>query len=141
MVNSETAVARHFCLALSAAFTQPGAHLLSEPCTYTSRPRAHVCSTTSNVHCPWAAGRHSLATTTRKLRKSDRLTFAIFWLQRRRFCSAMHLFAGLNFTHWRRIQNIITFPPDFWRLYRVNKLLLHADKHPTLVAVTLRASR
>ena len=27
------AVAHHFCLALPAAFTQPGDHLLAEPCT------------------------------------------------------------------------------------------------------------
>ena len=32
MVNFVTAVAYHFCLALPAAFTQPGNHLLAEPC-------------------------------------------------------------------------------------------------------------
>ena len=31
MVNSVAAVAYCFCLALPAAFTQPGAHLLAEP--------------------------------------------------------------------------------------------------------------
>ena len=32
LVNFVAAVAYHFCLALPAAFTQPGAHLLAEPC-------------------------------------------------------------------------------------------------------------
>ena len=32
MVNFYAAVAYHFCLALPAAFTQPGAHLFAEPC-------------------------------------------------------------------------------------------------------------
>ena len=30
-----TAIAYHFCLALPAAFTQPGDHLLAEPCSLT----------------------------------------------------------------------------------------------------------
>ena len=33
LVNSVPAVAYYFCLALPAAFTQPGVHLLAEPCT------------------------------------------------------------------------------------------------------------
>ena len=33
LVNFVPAVAYHFCLALPAAFTQPGAQLLAEPCT------------------------------------------------------------------------------------------------------------
>ena len=33
LVNFVAAVAYHFCLALPAAFTQPGVHLLAEPCT------------------------------------------------------------------------------------------------------------
>ena len=33
MVKFVTAVTYHFCLALPAAFTQPGAHLLAVPCT------------------------------------------------------------------------------------------------------------
>ena len=33
LVNSVAAVAYHFCLALPAPFTQPGDHLLVEPCT------------------------------------------------------------------------------------------------------------
>ena len=33
MVNFVPAFAYHFCLALPAAFTQPGNHLLAEPCT------------------------------------------------------------------------------------------------------------
>ena len=90
---------------------------------YTLRPRAHVCkTTTSNGRMCIVHGR-----------KSDRLTFAIFWLQRgrrRRFCSAMHLFPGLSLTHWCRIQIIITFPPAIWSLYQVNKLLLNADQYP-----------
>ena len=36
MVNFVTAVAYHVCLALPAAFTQPGARLLAEPCTVSS---------------------------------------------------------------------------------------------------------
>ena len=36
LVNSVAAVAYHFCLALPAAFTQPGDHLLADPCTYFS---------------------------------------------------------------------------------------------------------
>ena len=32
MVNPVPADAYHFCLALSTAFTQPGAHILAEPC-------------------------------------------------------------------------------------------------------------
>ena len=32
LVNFVPAVAYHFCLALPAAFTQPGAHMLTEPC-------------------------------------------------------------------------------------------------------------
>ena len=32
LVNSVPAVAYYFCLALPAAFTQPGVHLLAEPC-------------------------------------------------------------------------------------------------------------
>ena len=35
LVNFSIAVAHHFCLALSAAFMQPGAHLLAEHCTST----------------------------------------------------------------------------------------------------------
>ena len=35
-MNLVPAVAYHFCLALPAAFTQPGAHLLAEPCTLAS---------------------------------------------------------------------------------------------------------
>ena len=34
MVNFVPAVAYHFCLPLPAAVTQPGDHLLTEPCTY-----------------------------------------------------------------------------------------------------------
>ena len=33
LVKFVPAVAYHFCLALPAAFTQPGAHLLAKPCT------------------------------------------------------------------------------------------------------------
>ena len=33
LVNSIAAVAYHFCLALPAAFTQPGDHLLAKPCS------------------------------------------------------------------------------------------------------------
>ena len=33
MVNFVTALAYHFCLALPVAFTQPGDHLLGEPCS------------------------------------------------------------------------------------------------------------
>ena len=33
LVNFVPAVAYHFCLALPAAFTQPGARLLAEPCS------------------------------------------------------------------------------------------------------------
>ena len=33
LVNFVTSLAYHFCLALPAAFTQPGDHLLDEPCT------------------------------------------------------------------------------------------------------------
>ena len=33
LVNSVPALAYHFCLSLLAAFTQPGDHLLAEPCT------------------------------------------------------------------------------------------------------------
>ena len=32
LVNFDPPVAHHFCLALPAAFTQPGANLLAEPC-------------------------------------------------------------------------------------------------------------
>ena len=32
LVNFVTALAYHFCLALPAAFTQPGDHLLDDPC-------------------------------------------------------------------------------------------------------------
>ena len=32
LVNFVPALAYHFCLVLPAAFTQPGAHLLAEPC-------------------------------------------------------------------------------------------------------------
>ena len=32
-MSFDPAVAYHFCLALPAAFTQPGAHPLAEPCT------------------------------------------------------------------------------------------------------------
>ena len=32
MVNFVLVVAYHFCLSLTAAFTQPGDHLLAEPC-------------------------------------------------------------------------------------------------------------
>ena len=32
LMNLVTALAYHFCLALAAAFTQPGYHLLAEPC-------------------------------------------------------------------------------------------------------------
>ena len=32
-MNFITALAYYFCLALSAEFTQPGDHLLGEPCT------------------------------------------------------------------------------------------------------------
>ena len=39
MVNFVPAVAYHFCLYLPAAFTQPGDHLLAEPCT----DRRRVC--------------------------------------------------------------------------------------------------
>ena len=35
MVKFVPAVAYHFCLALPAAFTQPGDHLLAEPCILT----------------------------------------------------------------------------------------------------------
>ena len=38
MVNFVTALACHFCLALPAAFTQPGEHLFVEPCTGPSAP-------------------------------------------------------------------------------------------------------
>ena len=31
-MNFVTALAYHFCLALPATFTQPGDHLLAEPC-------------------------------------------------------------------------------------------------------------
>ena len=34
LVNFVPAVAYHFCLALPAAFKQPGDHLLAEPCAY-----------------------------------------------------------------------------------------------------------
>ena len=34
MVNFVAAVAYHFCLAMPAAFRQPGDHLLAEPCTF-----------------------------------------------------------------------------------------------------------
>ena len=34
LVNFVLALAYHFCLNLPATFTQPGAHLLVEPCTY-----------------------------------------------------------------------------------------------------------
>ena len=34
LVNFVSAVAYHFCQALPAAFTQPGDHLLDEPCRY-----------------------------------------------------------------------------------------------------------
>ena len=37
LVNLVPAVAYLICLALAAAFTQPGAHLLSEPCSLTHR--------------------------------------------------------------------------------------------------------
>ena len=40
MVNFVPAVAYHFCLALHAEFTQPGDHLLSEPCTMPTRTAA-----------------------------------------------------------------------------------------------------
>ena len=33
LVTFVPGVADHFCLALPAAFTQPGEHLLAEPCT------------------------------------------------------------------------------------------------------------
>ena len=33
LVNFVTAIAYHFCLALPAALTQPGDHLLAKPCT------------------------------------------------------------------------------------------------------------
>ena len=33
LVNFVPAAAYHFCLALPAEFTQPGDHLLAEPCT------------------------------------------------------------------------------------------------------------
>ena len=33
MVNFVAVVAYHFCLALPAAVTQPGVHLIAEPCT------------------------------------------------------------------------------------------------------------
>ena len=32
LMNFVSAIAYHFCLALPAAFTQPGVHLLSHPC-------------------------------------------------------------------------------------------------------------
>ena len=34
LVNFVTALDHHICLALPAAFTQPGAHLLAKPCTH-----------------------------------------------------------------------------------------------------------
>ena len=37
LVNFVSAVAYHFCLALPAAFTQPGIHLLAKPCTQHGR--------------------------------------------------------------------------------------------------------
>ena len=33
-MNFVPALAYHFCLSLPAGFTQPGAHLLAEPCTH-----------------------------------------------------------------------------------------------------------
>ena len=42
MVNSVAAVAYYFCLALPAAFTQPGAHLIAEPCTYAAVIRGEI---------------------------------------------------------------------------------------------------
>ena len=38
LVNFVSALAYHFCLALSAAFTQPGNHLLAKPCNQYSLP-------------------------------------------------------------------------------------------------------
>ena len=37
LVNFVTALAYHFYLALPASFTQPGDHLLAEPCRHTDR--------------------------------------------------------------------------------------------------------
>ena len=39
LVNFVTAVAYHYCLVLPAAFTQPGDHLLAQPCTLTNLVR------------------------------------------------------------------------------------------------------
>ena len=39
LVNFITAVAYHFCLSLPAAFTQPGSHILAEPCSDKSLSR------------------------------------------------------------------------------------------------------
>ena len=39
LVNFVIALAYHFCLALSAAFTQPGDHLLAEPCERARRQK------------------------------------------------------------------------------------------------------
>ena len=64
MVNVFPAVAYHFCLALPAAFTQPGAHFLPKPCMLTafdideisfqSPPSLHTTSVsiTSGVGAP-----------------------------------------------------------------------------------------
>ena len=37
-MNIVAAVAYHICLALPAAFTQPGDHIFAEPCTYLETP-------------------------------------------------------------------------------------------------------
>ena len=43
LVNFVNALAYHFCLALPAAFTQPGAHLLAEHCTILSVTMKCTC--------------------------------------------------------------------------------------------------
>ena len=47
LVNFVLAIAYHFCLALPAAFTPPGDHLLAKPCTYWTL----VVTSYGGLHC------------------------------------------------------------------------------------------
>ena len=49
-MNFDIAPAYHFCLALPVAFTQPGAHLLADPCSWQAgrRVAAHSSPTSES---------------------------------------------------------------------------------------------
>ena len=53
LVNFVPAVAYHFCLALPAAFKQPGDHLLAEPCTGLGFINSHQLREIGWKFCVW----------------------------------------------------------------------------------------